>query len=145
MADQNMSADKPMALVVDDSRVVRLFLSRTLTEMGFDVREASNGKEALACVEREGGKIGLLLVDWNMTGVDGLELLETLRGDPANSAVTIVMVTTECDPEKMVIALEAGADEYVMKPFTPEIIVEKLRLVGLHSQEGVVTMSRNDE
>jgi two-component system, chemotaxis family, chemotaxis protein CheY len=131
MNDQNVSAEKPMALVVDDSRVVRSILTKILTEMGFTVREASNGKEALICFEREGGKIRLLLVDWNMPEMNGLELVETLRRDPAKSSVIVVMVTTESDPEEMARALRAGTNAYVTKPFTPEILRQKLHLAGI--------------
>jgi len=115
-------------MVVDDSKAIRLILSRNLSEMGYEVSSAADGAEALALL-REG--ISLILVDWNMPRMNGLEFLKQLRADPRYSPVTVVMVTTETEVEQMVKALEAGANEYVMKPFTKEIIEDKLRLLGL--------------
>ena len=119
------------AMVVDDSKAIRMILSKTLAEVGFDVCEASNGKEALAVFAREGSDISLVLVDWNMPQMDGLEFVKRLRADPRHSSVVLMMVTTETEVEQMVKALEAGANEYVMKPFTKEIIEDKLRMLGV--------------
>lgn len=121
------------ALVVDDSRTIRKILSGTLGELGFDVRQAENGADALSIVERERASdpIALALVDWNMPQVNGLEFVRRLRADPRNAGVVVVMVTTETAVDQMVAALEAGANEYVMKPFTREIIRDKLRLLGV--------------
>lgn len=120
------------ALVVDDSRAVRMILARTLRELGFEVREAANGREALEVMDVEKSAVSLVLSDWNMPEVNGFELLTRLRQDPAFSSLVIVMVTTETELDQMAAALEAGANEYVMKPFTREILVEKLQLVGIH-------------
>jgi two-component system chemotaxis response regulator CheY len=122
----------PKALVVDDSRAIRIILSRTLKELGFDVREATNGKEALAVIEAEGADLTLLLADWNMPEMNGMDLLKQVRQRPHLASLTVVMVTTETELDQMAAALEAGANEYVMKPFTTEILVEKLQLVGVH-------------
>ena len=119
------------ALVVDDSRAMRMILSRTLTESGFDVVEATNGREALEIMDREGASIGLVLLDWNMPEISGIEVLEKLRSQSAYNGVRIIMVTTETEIEQMARALEAGADEYVMKPFTREAVEDKLRLIGM--------------
>lgn len=119
------------ALVVDDSRAIRMIISRTLSELGYEVREAANGKEALDAMEAENGAITLVLADWNMPELDGLELLKRLRQEPAWAKVVVVMVTTETDVSMMAAAMEAGANEYVMKPFTKEILVEKLQLLGV--------------
>jgi len=118
------------AIVVDDSRTTCLILSRMLEEMGFVVRAAGDGREALEVLKAEGPP-ALMLVDWNMPVMDGLELLQAVRGDRACDRTRIVMVTTETGMERMVEALEAGANEYVMKPFTREAILEKLRVIGL--------------
>jgi two-component system, chemotaxis family, chemotaxis protein CheY len=120
------------ALVVDDSRAVRMILAKTLRELGFEVREAANGREALDIIEAEKTKVTLVLADWNMPEVNGLELLKRLRQDPALSSVAVIMVTTETELGQMAAALEAGANEYVMKPFTKDILVEKLELVGIY-------------
>jgi two-component system chemotaxis response regulator CheY len=120
------------ALVVDDSRAIRMILGRTLKELGFEVREAGNGKEALEVMEVEKSAVTLVLADWNMPEMNGLELLKRLRQDPELPSLAIIMVTTETEVDQMVVALEAGANEYVMKPFTKDILVEKLQLVGVH-------------
>ncbi len=119
------------ALVVDDSRAMRMILSKTLTESGFDVVQAANGREALETMEREGASIGLVLLDWNMPEVSGIEVVVRLRSQSAFNGVRLVMVTTETEIEQMARALEAGADEYVMKPFTREAVEDKLRLIGV--------------
>jgi two-component system chemotaxis response regulator CheY len=119
------------ALVVDDSRAVRMILAKTLKELGFEVREAANGREALEVIEAEKTAVTLVLADWNMPEINGLELLKRLRQQPELSSLVVVMVTTETELDQMAVALEAGANEYVMKPFTKEILVEKLQLVGI--------------
>jgi two-component system chemotaxis response regulator CheY len=121
----------PRALVVDDSRAMRMILSRTLAESGFEVVQAANGREALEIMVREGPSIGLVLLDWNMPGITGIEVVEKLRSQSAFNGVRLVMVTTETEIEQMARALEAGADEYVMKPFTREAVEDKLRLIGV--------------
>jgi two-component system chemotaxis response regulator CheY len=118
------------ALVIDDSRAMRLILGRMLKELGFDVAEATNGREGLAHIE--GGLDPLLvLVDWNMPEMSGIEFVEAVRRPPFSSTARLVMVTTETELPQVVRALAAGADEYVMKPFTKESIFEKLLLLGL--------------
>ena len=118
------------ALVVDDSRAMRMILSKTLVESGFEVMQAVNGREALEIMNREGPSIRLVLLDWNMPEVTGIEVVERLRSQKAFNTVRLVMVTTETEIEQMARALEAGADEYVMKPFTREAVEDKLRLIG---------------
>jgi two-component system chemotaxis response regulator CheY len=120
------------ALVVDDSRAIRKILANTLTELGFEVREAANGREALEVMDVEKSAVSLVLVDWNMPEVNGLELVERLRRRPDLASLVVIMVTTETDLEHIRAALKAGANEYVMKPFTKEILREKLELIGIH-------------
>ena len=127
------------ALVVDDSRVVRMILTKTLKELGYVVLEAANGREALEVIEIEKTAVTLVLADWNMPEINGLELLKQLRQKPELSSTVVVMVTTETELDQMVAALEAGANEYVMKPFTKEILVEKLQLAGIHVNGGTRT------
>lgn len=107
-----------------------MILSRALRELGFQVWEAGDGETALESLERI-FPIDLAMVDWNMPGMDGLELLKKLRSSPAYGELKIVMVTTESEAEQMSAALEAGANEYVMKPFTIEILIDKLRLAAV--------------
>ena len=120
----------PTALVVDDSRAIRMILGRTLRGLGYEVREAGNGADALAALGA-GPRPDLVMADWNMPVMDGLELLRRIRGSADFSAVPVIMVTTEAEIDQMTLALEAGATEYVMKPFTAEILADKLRMVGL--------------
>jgi two-component system chemotaxis response regulator CheY len=118
------------ALVIDDSRAMRLILSRMLRELGMDVVEAPDGLDALDLI---GGGLSpdLVLVDWNMPRMTGIEFVATVRQPPFSSAARLVMVTTETEVVQVLRALEAGADEYVMKPFTKDSIFEKLQLLGL--------------
>ncbi len=120
----------PKAMVIDDSRAIRLILRRTLEKLGYEVLEARHGKEAVAELEQD-PEVSLMLVDWNMPEMNGLELVKYLRAQPGFSRVTLMMVTTETEIEQIVTALEAGANEYVMKPFTEDIIADKLRLLGV--------------
>jgi two-component system chemotaxis response regulator CheY len=119
------------ALVVDDSRAIRMILSRTLRELGFEVREAADGKEALQVIQADQSAVTLILVDWNMPEMNGLELLKLLRQKPEFSSLVVVMVTAETEMDRIAEALEAGANEYVMKPFTKDIIVGKLQMAGI--------------
>jgi two-component system chemotaxis response regulator CheY len=118
------------AMVVDDSRAIRMILAKTLSDLGFQVCQAGNGREALDMVERENGDLSLILVDWNMPEMNGLEFIKRLRADSRMSSVPLMMVTTETEMDQVMTAIEAGANEYVMKPFTSEIIADKLRLMG---------------
>jgi len=118
------------ALVVDDSRTIRMILRRQLIQVGYDVCEAGNGREAIQKIEGEHSDVSLVLADWNMPEMNGLELVKALRQRPDLSSLRIVMVTTEAELSHMASALEAGANEYVMKPFTQDILREKLELAG---------------
>jgi two-component system, chemotaxis family, chemotaxis protein CheY len=118
-------------LIVDDSRAIRMILRRILLEEGYEVREARNGAEALEVMNAEPDAIRLALIDWNMPGMNGLELLKELRLHHKPYSLKVIMVTTEAEVGHMTSALEAGADEYVMKPFTKEILREKLTFIGV--------------
>jgi two-component system chemotaxis response regulator CheY len=115
-------------LVIDDSRAMRMILRTTLTEMGHEIVEACNGKEGLEAVQNR-GPFDLALVDWNMPVLSGIEFVRAVRQAPLNSAMPIVMVTTEVEMAQVTRALEAGANEYVMKPFTREILKEKIEML----------------
>ncbi|MBI4906742.1 MAG: response regulator [Acidobacteria bacterium] len=118
------------AMVVDDSRAIRTILARILGQLGYDVCQAANGKEALTVLHDE-GNVSLVLVDWNMPEMNGLEFVKGVRSNRDYDAVKLMMVTTETQIELMMVALEAGANEYVMKPFTKEVIEDKLRMLGV--------------
>jgi len=118
------------ALVIDDSRTVRAIVSKILTDVGMDVVQAGNGREGLERM-REPAGIDLVLVDWNMPEMNGLEFIRAVRAERAYDPVRIMMVTTETEQEQVLRALAAGANEYLMKPFTREILVAKLSLLDV--------------
>jgi two-component system chemotaxis response regulator CheY len=117
-------------LVIDDSRAMRAILRQMLGGVGFEVAEAADGREGLRRL-REGAPPDLVVVDWNMPVLDGLGFVKELRADGAYAALPVLMVTTETEMGRMAEALEAGASEYVMKPFTREDLLSKLDLLGL--------------
>ena len=118
------------ALIIDDSKAMRSILSRMLQGLGFEVLEASNGREGLERLQVH-GSVDLALVDWNMPEMNGLDFIRTVRAKQSYDGVLLIMVTTETEMENVVRALAAGANEYVMKPFTQEIILEKLQIFGM--------------
>ena len=118
------------AMIVDDSRATRVILRKALEQQGFSVLEAGDGKQALERLT-ESGPLDLALVDWNMPVMTGYELIQALRAEKTFDAMSIMMVTTESEASQVQRALEAGANEYVMKPFSPEMLREKLLLLGL--------------
>jgi two-component system, chemotaxis family, chemotaxis protein CheY len=118
------------AMVIDDSRAIRMILSGILGQMGCKVETAVNGKEGLEKVSR-GEDWSVFLVDWNMPEMTGLEFVQEVRKDPRFIDTPVMMVTTETEMSQVIRALEAGANEYVMKPFTKDMIEEKLRLMGV--------------
>jgi two-component system, chemotaxis family, chemotaxis protein CheY len=118
------------AIVVDDSRATRTILKRALTQQGFEVLEAGDGRQALEQLEKN-GPLELALVDWNMPVMSGYELICEVRAKSALNGMAIMMVTTETEASQVQRALDAGANEYVMKPFTEDVLREKLLLLGL--------------
>jgi two-component system chemotaxis response regulator CheY len=118
------------ALIVDDSSAMRLILRKMLSEMGVAASEAANGAEAYRQLQ-EGSRPDFILVDWAMPEMNGLDFLLKVREEPSYAGLRIVMVTSESQPESVMRALSAGADEYVMKPFTKEVLRDKLALLGL--------------
>ncbi|GAA3448045.1 chemotaxis protein CheY [Planomonospora venezuelensis] len=119
------------AMVIDDSRAMRLILRRIVTQLGFEVVEAGNGREALDLLESMDQPPQVALIDWNMPEMNGLEFVTAVRSQERFRQITLMMVTTESEHGQIVRALAAGAHEYVIKPFTPEAITEKLALLGL--------------
>jgi two-component system chemotaxis response regulator CheY len=119
------------AIVIDDSRAMRLILGRILGQIGFDVFEAADGRAALDLLAGLPQVPALALIDWNMPNMNGLEFVAAARDDARLREMTLVMVTTESEQSQIVRALAAGAHEYVIKPFTSDAMVEKLALLGL--------------
>lgn len=118
------------ALIVDDSKTIRMILKQALHEFGFEVTEASDGEEGLRRL-RENPNTDVITVDWNMPVMDGLSFVHAVRSDPNLDQLPLIMVTTRNDLQQVTEALEAGANEYIMKPFDEEILREKLQLMGL--------------
>jgi two-component system chemotaxis response regulator CheY len=119
------------ALVIDDSRAMRKILTRILEGLGYEVAEAGDGQQALDHLNAAAQLPDIALVDWNMPVMDGYTFIQTVRAAPAWRGLTLMMVTTESEHGQVVRALAAGAHEYVIKPFTPDAIVDKLQLLGL--------------
>jgi len=118
------------AMIVDDSRAQRMLLKRAVAPLGFEVIEAENGEDALSKLDTD-DPVDVMLVDWNMPVMDGLTFIKRCRSNPEYRDVVLMMVTTESEQSQIVRALAAGAHEYVIKPFTSEVIAEKLALLGL--------------
>ena len=118
------------ALIVDDSRFIRQHLRQLLQSMGIACEEASDGCEALEILHRT-TNFDFMFVDVNMPRMDGLECVRQLRDARLNPRMKVMMVTTEADNSFISRALECGADEFLMKPFTPQSLREKLRMLGL--------------
>lgn len=119
------------AMVVDDSRAMRLILGDLLNGLGFEVSEAGNGREALEVLEARADVPRLALVDWNMPEMNGLDLIRALRAQHCFDVMKLLVVTSEAEISQMVEALSAGADEYLMKPFSSEALISKLDMMGV--------------
>jgi two-component system chemotaxis response regulator CheY len=125
------------ALVIDDSRAMRRIVDGILTGLGYEVRQAADGREGLDVLG--GGWVpDLATVDWNMPVMDGLQFVSAVRSNPSLRSVTIMMVTSESEQTQIVKALAAGAHEYLIKPFTADAIRDKLALLGLLPEEVVL-------
>ena len=116
-------------LVVDDSGIVRKIARRIVEEMNFRVVEAEDGSKALEVCKQ--GFPDAILLDWNMPVMDGFEFICALRRMPGGDVPKVVFCTTENGMDHIARALEAGADEYIMKPFDKDIVADKFREVGL--------------
>jgi two-component system chemotaxis response regulator CheY len=117
------------ALIVDDSRFMRGYLRGLLEEKGIECVEAADGQAGIDRLH-DGLTFDFALVDWNMPVMNGLEMLKSLRAQGFDG-IKVMMVTTEAENDFIVSALDAGADEYLMKPFDDEALTEKLAMLGL--------------
>ena len=116
-------------LVVDDSRVIRKVSRRILEDLGFEVAEAGDGAEALAWCGA--AMPDAILLDWRMPGMDGMDFLRRLRAEPGGETPKVIFCTVENEIERIREALDAGADEYIMKPFDSGIVAGKFGYLGL--------------
>lgn len=120
-------------LVVDDFSTMRRIVKDVLHELGYpNVQEADDGKTALPMLQA--GRFDMLITDWNMPGMPGLELLKAVRADPRLKAMPVLMLTAEAKREQIVEAAQAGVNGYLVKPFTPVALKEKLAKI-LQAQE----------
>jgi len=117
------------ALIIDDSRFVRGYLRGLLEEKGYQCEEAADGQAGMNQLNSL-PSFDLALIDWNMPVMDGLEMLKKLRAE-GYAGMKVMMVTTEAENDYILRALDAGADEYLMKPFDDEALTEKLAMLGL--------------
>ena len=125
----------PSCLVVDDSKVVRKLERRIMEELGFTVFEAEDGQKAVEFCSTQKPDMAtmpeLILLDWHMPVMNGLEFLKVLRAMPDGGDPKVIFCTTESEMSNIMQALELGANEYIMKPFDGEIIKGKLEQIGI--------------
>ncbi len=117
------------ALVIEDSKVVRSITSKMLDEMGFAVSEAENGLVGIEKVKKDTYEI--IILDWNMPELDGMGFLKKARNDNLLADAKVILCTTENEKEKIEEAMNSGAHEYIMKPYTSEILEDKLKILGI--------------
>jgi two-component system chemotaxis response regulator CheY len=112
-------------LVVDDSSTMRRIIINTLGKAGYqDYAEASNGREGIERLATM--RVDMVITDWNMPEMNGIDFIRSVRSNPATRHVPVLMVTTNATKDDIVEALRAGVNSYVVKPFTPETIKEKI-------------------
>ncbi|AFV98127.1 MULTISPECIES: chemotaxis response regulator CheY [unclassified Sulfuricurvum] len=116
-------------LVVDDSSTMRRIIKNTLSRLGYeDVLEGEDGLQGWGVLDAN-ADIGMLITDWNMPEMNGLELVKKVRADSRFADLPIIMVTTEGGKAEVITALKAGVNNYIVKPFTPQVLKEKLAAV----------------
>lgn len=113
-------------LSVDDSAIIRKIIRSGVELLDYELVEAADGMEALTILEQSGEEIILILLDWNMPGMDGLVFLEKVKNTAALKHIPIMMVTTESEKENIIRAIQAGAINYLVKPFTIEELMKKV-------------------
>jgi two-component system, chemotaxis family, chemotaxis protein CheY len=120
-----MSDYKMKILCVDDFSTMRRIVKNILKQLGYvNIEEAEDGTQAYS--KLKSGAFGFLVSDWNMPNMDGLELLKKVRSDPALKNLPFLMVTAEAEKEKVIEAIKAGVSNYIVKPFTAEVLKEKM-------------------
>lgn len=113
-------------LTVDDSAMVRKIISDAAAVIGFEALEAATGEEAMQILQKEGNNVSLVLLDWNMPGMNGLEVLQKIKADPVINKIPVMMVTTESERKNIIKAIQQGASNYLSKPFAPEDLITKM-------------------
>ncbi|MBF0414362.1 MAG: response regulator [Magnetococcales bacterium] len=113
-------------LTIDDSRTIRRVISGIGAMLGYEVLEAENGMEGLKVLEQSSHEVGLVLLDWNMPGMIGLDVLKAIKRDPRWQHIPVMMVTTEGEKDYIVKSIQAGACHYQTKPFTQEEMATRI-------------------
>jgi two-component system chemotaxis response regulator CheY len=116
-------------IVADDSRLIRGIIERTAVSIGFEVIHAANGKEALNILEASDKDINLVLLDWNMPMMNGIDVLRNMRSDDRFKNIPVMMISTESEDDKIKEAIDAGAHGYLTKPFTADKLADAIRQV----------------
>jgi len=120
-------------LIVDDSKAMRTFLQHIASQLSFKTEEAEDGRDGLSKLIKNDPRepFDVALVDWDMPVMTGIELVQTVRRNKDFSSLKMMMVTTQNTMERVTAAMEAGADDFLMKPVTKESLEEKLQILGL--------------
>lgn len=113
-------------MTVDDSAIVRKIIQSAVGVLDYDVLEAEEGRQALKILEDEYENVALILLDWNMPGMNGIEMLQTIKSDSKLKKIPVMMVTSETGSENIIKAIQAGAAHYLIKPFTIEELTKRI-------------------
>ena len=116
-------------IVADDSRMVRGIVTKVIESLGYEAVPASNGREAINALEVHDQNVGLVLLDWNMPELNGIDVIKKMRTDDRFKNIPVLMVSTESEEDRIQQALNAGAQGYLTKPFTPEKLAEAIRRI----------------
>jgi two-component system, chemotaxis family, chemotaxis protein CheY len=117
------------AIVADDSRLIRGIIEKTAVSIGFEAVQAGNGEEAMNILEADGQDIHLVLLDWNMPVLNGIEVIKKMRGDDRFKRIPVLMISTESEEDRIKEAMNAGAQGYLTKPFTADKLLDAIRHV----------------
>ena len=118
-------------LIIDDSSTMRRFLGAIAKELAVETEQAVDGQDALELLERGGSRFDLALVDWDMPRMNGLQFIRALRERPQFRDLKLMMLTSHSSLQDVRVALDSGANDYLMKPVTQEMIADKLAILGL--------------
>lgn len=117
---------KKKILAVDDSAIIRKIIRGTIESLRYDLLEASDGMEALDILEKNSSDIKMILLDWNMPGMNGIDFLKAVKSHKFYKHIPIIMITTESEKESIIKAIQAGVSNYLLKPFKAEELTKKI-------------------